>query len=429
MTESRTRFLVYANTIHIIVLFVVINVALAVLFLVKDRLSASDAADKTTTISASDAADKTTTTRWFDYSVYEAIADQVYVGTVLDDFTRLGELGFVYQPWVQFSEPPYDGKLLHVDTDAHGLPRRRTVNPSGERSEKTALLRILVLGGSTTFGYNVSDEHTWPSHLSAVLNERAIQLGLALRIEVTNYGRGYYYSTQEVFLLAQLLKGGQRPNLVVFLDGLNDNWTCGDVPTFTHKLADTTRNLQFERALSPVDRFDWLPIVRLAKAVSRRMASPSSSPPPDQTADRCRAITGQGIASVADRYRQNVEIARAISKLYGISTLFFLQPDPTVHYSPALYPNLPGLDEFKKIAKLATPEFYRMVRDVEGVIDLTNLFELWGPTRKAMIDAVHYSPQFNLFLAQHIGDHIDLVSLANSGAINAGIGGEVGSSR
>jgi hypothetical protein len=221
---------------------VVINVALAVLFLVKDQLSASGAADKTTPVSN---------------------------GSVLDDFTSLGKLGFVYQPWVQFSEPPYDGKLLHVDTDAHGLPLRRTVNSTGE---KAAMLRILVLGGSTTFGYKVSDEHTWPSHLSAVLNERATQLGLVLRIEVTNYGRAYYYSTQEVFLLAQLLKSGQRPNLVVFLDGTNDFWTCSDFPYFTGWLAEATHNLQFERALSPVDKFDWLPVVRLAKAVSRRMA-------------------------------------------------------------------------------------------------------------------------------------------------------------
>jgi hypothetical protein len=123
---------------------------------------------------------------------------------------------------------------------------------------------------------------------------------------------------------------------------------------------------------------------------------------------------------VADRYRQNVEIARAISKLYGISTLFFLQPDPTVHYSRALYRlNLPTQFYVDRHVK---PEFYRMVRDVEGVIDLTNLFELWGSTRKAIIDDLHYSPQFNLFLAQHIANHIDLVSLADGGAVDARIG-------
>jgi hypothetical protein len=68
-----------------------------------------------------------------------------------------------------------------------------------------------------------------------------------------------------VFLLAQLLKGNQRPNLVVFLDGLNE-WTCGDVPHFTQNIADATHNLQFERALSLLDQFGWLPIVRLSES-------------------------------------------------------------------------------------------------------------------------------------------------------------------
>jgi len=217
-TLSPRRFLLYANTVHIIVLFVVVNVVLAVLFLVKDQLSASGPTTTTTegalfddTGAPIDNGRRTNYQKtWFDYSAYQEVADQVYVGSVLDDFTSLAKLGFVYQPWVQFSERPYDGKLLHVDTDAYGLPLRRTVNPSGQ---KAALLRVLVLGGSTTFGYHVSDEHTWPSYLSAVLNERATQLGLAHRIEVMNYGRIFYYSTQEVFLLTQLLKGGQRPSV------------------------------------------------------------------------------------------------------------------------------------------------------------------------------------------------------------------------
>jgi len=235
---------------------------------------------------------------------------------------------------------------------------------------------------------------------------------------------------KKCFCWRSFLKGGKRPNLVVFLDGLNE-WTStcnSDVPHLTQQIAEATHNLQVERALSTVDQFGWLPIVRLAKAISRRMASPPSSPSPDQIADGCKMSQ---MADMADRYRQNVEIARAISKLYGISALFFLQPDPTVHYSPTLYrTNLPA-QFYANISYIrrVKPEFYRMVRDAEGVIDLTNLFELWGPTRKAIIDDVHYSPQFNLFLAQHIANHIDLVWLANSRAIDAGTDGEVRRSR
>jgi hypothetical protein len=135
------------------------------------------------------------------------------------------------------------------------------------------------------------------------------------------------------------------------------------------------------------------------------MASPAPPPSPDEAARGCNAIQ-----SLADRYRQNVEIARAILKLYGVSTLFFLQPDPVYSYSEALY-RLTLSSKFH-VNRRAKTVFYGMVRDVEGVVDLTNLFELWGPHRKAIIDDVHYSPQFNLFLAQHVANHINLVSLA-----------------
>jgi hypothetical protein len=186
----------YAITINTIVLsivlFLVINVALVVLFFVKGQFSAGFYGHTEGVLFEPTGAPIENGKRthyqktWFDYSAYEGIADQAYAGTVLDDFTGMEKLGFIYQPWVQFSEAPYEGKLVHVDIDAHELPLRRTENRS---PEKATLRRILVLGGSTTFGYNVSDEHTWPSHLSAVLNERAARLGLELRIEVANYGR------------------------------------------------------------------------------------------------------------------------------------------------------------------------------------------------------------------------------------------------
>src|SRR5262245_19838623 len=42
---------------------------------------------------------------WFDYGSYENIPEE-YAADVLDDFYDLSRLGFIYQPWVQFSEAP-----------------------------------------------------------------------------------------------------------------------------------------------------------------------------------------------------------------------------------------------------------------------------------------------------------------------------------
>lgn len=127
---------------------------------------------------------------WFDFRAYGDEADAAYASEVLDAFRDLGDLGFLYQPWAEFSEPPFRSRLVNVDVDAMGLPIRRTVDPS--RPGATDTLFVVVLGGSTTFGYNVADEQTWPSWLSRRLNE---QLGerTDLAVIVRNYGRGYYY--------------------------------------------------------------------------------------------------------------------------------------------------------------------------------------------------------------------------------------------
>jgi hypothetical protein len=39
---------------------------------------------------------------------------------------------------------------------------------------------------------------------------------------VSNYGQGYYYSSQEMQLFLSLIKKGVIPEYAVFIDGLND---------------------------------------------------------------------------------------------------------------------------------------------------------------------------------------------------------------
>src|SRR5579862_8998307 len=106
------------------------------------------------------------------------------------DFNLMTSQELYYQPWSQFSEPIFNSKYLNVNVDETGIPMRLnhdTINP-----DKYPISRVYVLGGSTTFGYNVGDDHTYPFYLSEILNEKTKASGLNLHVEVRNYGRGYF---------------------------------------------------------------------------------------------------------------------------------------------------------------------------------------------------------------------------------------------
>jgi len=333
---------------------------------------------------------------WFDYAAYGNIPEQ-YAADVLDDFYDLSRLGFIYQPWVQFSEPSFSGKLVHVDRDVRGFPIRRTVN-SVNQSDRP-VIDIFVFGGSTTFGYYVSDEHTWPSYLSQILNERS-----GVEVRVTNYGRGYFNPSQEAILLSDLLKSGHRPSLALFMDGVNPPRTI-DVPSFTEQVALGYKTLQFAPSYS--EQLAWIPIVRLASFLERRLLGNVV------TADTAPEVFAEShIATAVNGFRQSRDIANAVGSLYDVQTLFFLQPNAAYNYDTRLLRNQ-ALDGFNEERTFMTAT-YDQLRADKSYIDLSGLFAEWGD-RKAVVDDCHYSPSFGEFLARRVADFIDVDHLKPRG--------------
>ena len=334
---------------------------------------------------------------WFDYNAYsDGTIAKEYVSDLLDDFYDHGRLGFVYQPWVGFSEAEFSGKLLHVDRDARGFPIRRTINP---KADGLPVAPVYVLGGSTTFGYNVADEHTWPTYLSAILNDKA----KGLHIEVTNYGHEYFNSSQEAVLLADLLKSGHRPSLVVFMDGVNEP-TPTDVPFFTEQAAKGFRAAQFPPSFA--ERFQWVPAVRLANFFGRRWIGVTGQA---KAAWPVGYHDEQHVQTSLNGFCQSRDIAKAIAVLYHVPVLFFLQPNSFYNYDLSLYRVATLSREFLDYRRFANAVYPRLKTD-PGYVDLSGMFDEWGH-RKAIVDDVHYTPAFNQFLAQRVAKGIDVASL------------------
>jgi hypothetical protein len=342
---------------------------------------------------------------WFDFNAYGS-TNESYVSEVLDDFYELSQRGMAFQPWVLFSEGPFQGKHVTVEVDRRGFPRRRTVNPSNANG--LPVVTILALGGSTTFGYNVADEETWPSYLANILNERARQARLKISVSVLNYGRGYYYPSQETILLIDVLRSGYRPSAVVFVDGVN--WSqAEDVPEFYTQAERQFHTLQFtekpdhRQALEQIA--DSLPMVRLAQAIGRRLFPHEQQ----SVAERIAMEREAGVSHIINAQRQNHAIAAAICRVYSIHPTFVLQPHALYNYPLQLYRR--PLPNDVIIWRKKLQEVYGLLALEPGIVDLSGLFDVWGKDKKAIIDDLHYSPPFNRFLAQYIANHLDLRTL------------------
>jgi len=159
---------------------------------------------------------------------------------------------FQAEAMVQFREKQQTGRFSTVDRHGfrHGLEQ-------GLWPPESRFFNIFVLGGSTAFGYGVPDEDTIPSQLQRLLG----RVELARPPRVYNFGRGAFDSTMERILFDKLITLGPKPDLVVFLDGLNEfYWPDGPSPLTAH----WTKRVQEALAHPFRAVVQSLPVMRLA---------------------------------------------------------------------------------------------------------------------------------------------------------------------
>jgi hypothetical protein len=336
----------------------------------------------------------------FDFTACEGIRPEE-AAAVLDDFFGFMQEWFIYQPWVQFTDIFFRSQHLNVLQDDAGFPRRRTENP--DNPNRLPEIVVWALGGSTTFGYFVSDQQTWPSYFSQELNDRARQEHLGMHIRVDNYGRSAYTPDQEVILLWGLLRSGQRPSLVIFMDGVNMGGQH-DYPPHTPQLAELFRLVQQNR----VNHWLWaeslgtIPLGRLATFLWKKLGTRAGMPAPALSED-------QLVRWKCNRFKESWQLAGELCRCYGVDLLVCLQPTPFYHYNPDLW-RFPKND-FNLARKRQTEGLYDTLRREKGVLYLGDLYRAWGPRRKACIDDVHYTSGFNKFLAENLASHLDLRKL------------------
>jgi lysophospholipase L1-like esterase len=246
-------------------------------------------------------------------------------------YRELESLEDRWQPYVYFRQKPFRGKTIAIGSD--GL-RATWQPPSRPPIDDRPRVRLLMLGGSSLWGFGARDDETIPSLLARQLDQRG------WRVELKNLSEIGYVSTQELIALVRELQAGYRPDVVIFYDGVNDTTSAlleGEAGLTTNEV---NRRQEFNLLQSPA-RLSAALISKLVKdsgsyrfaQVVRRRSSgdlnPSRSSPTDQT---MRALA----AGVVQHYVANIAIAEKLGRGFGFRPLFYWQP--VVFTKPAQVP-------------------------------------------------------------------------------------------
>jgi lysophospholipase L1-like esterase len=363
--------------LNTIVVYVILNVAFGALFLVRDTFRQKSNPVSLTYGSRLDA-------------VYPDFPEPERTQMLSEAWNR----PYQYADFIHFQERPCVGKYVNVDEA--GFRHSIDQGPWPPRSEH---LNVFCFGGSTTFGYGVTDEQTVGSHL-----QQALTLTTKQHVCVYNFGVGWHFSTQERIRFEQLLAADIVPDIALFLDGINDSTqACLNRPAFSPQLAAAFEQVQgfgAQRPASGTTRagslseslfYQW-PVGRLARSLAAR--KPVTTP-------ETFILDAKSAARSCAVYRWNRTLITAAAKARGVIPIFVLQPAPGYH-----------LDESKHLfanADLCRNEalFYEtMQQDLKTHLPGDNF--LWcadladttaGPL---YVDTCHYTDKFSQVIANDI---------------------------
>ncbi len=326
----------------------------------------------------------------------DAYAGVAWSEAYFDEFHRAVRVD--WKPYVEWWQRPFRGEFVTID--------ERGLRPTpGEADAGEAAIRILCFGGSTMMGMGARDEHTIP----AVLARRLGELGHS--VAVTNYGQLGHNSTQEAISLQQLLKTGERIDIAVFYDGINE-MACAEQTghadglfnearrraEFNLLLPDRRRDLILAASMAAVPRT----LRRLRQLTGLALRGPSPAPPADLS-----QIDMAGLArKVMSVYNENLRLIRLLAREYGFCPIFFWQPAITTKKSKTAdeqrwerdYTHNPGSRTRLYTAIVNERRGCRELAQAFDTVDLSALFDAW--TDPVYIDLYHLSEAGNAAVAE-----------------------------
>ena len=320
------------------------------------------------------------------HSVYPGLNDDEIHELLHETWSR----PYVYEPFTQFRERTYHGKYVNVD--ANGF---RNVKDQAAWPPPQGEISVFVFGGSTTFGYGVADGQTIASHL-----QERLRKSLGKPVNVYNFGRAFYFSTQERILFESLLSSGNIPILAIFIDGLNDFYHYDGKPFFTERLG---RYLDGELPENSI--LARLPVTKLTRSLVNEYREKNlelSGGNGNIHYDDPNVLNG-----VIARYAENKKINEAVSAAYGVKSLFVWQPVPTFNYDDGYHPFKTRGYGRHLFSRYGYPLMKEYVSDNPMGKDFLWAADLQQDVHRPLyVDLVHYSGEFSGIIADYIAGYV-----------------------
>ena len=272
---------------------------------------------------------------------------------------------FQYEPWVEFKNVDYSGKFVNIEQAF-----RRTIPSTYYNPQSKDTIDIYFFGGSTIFGFNLSDEETIPSQFVKLYQQKNPN-GKSIRVR--NFGTPTYYSFQELMLFTNLVFKGERPDMVVFLDGVNDFWFA-KASYYNQSYFSYILRQVFSQDLLTTGKFTF-------KDTADRMFRDPEDIPLSQFNDTLIA-----------HYASNIRNARMMADLIGAKSYFFCQPVPFYNYPNQQKDPICFKDQHTRYDYIY-PIIEKNADSIPGLTFLGNMLE--HESGYPFVDGLHYSPAFS----------------------------------
>ena len=279
---------------------------------------------------------------------------------------------FQYASWVEFSNIDYSGEHVNI---LHGI--RKSIPENFINSGSTDTIDIYFFGGSTMFGFNVADSETLPSQF--VLKYRE-QFPKGRSIRVHNFATPTYYSYQELIQYANLIFQGHRPDVVIFLDGVNDFW-FGRAAYYNQSYFSFVLRQVFKGDLLAGGKF------QLKDSSKYMFLDPPGIPP---------TTFNHGLI---DNYLNSIRNASMLADATGAKAYFFCQPVPFYKYPNQQKDPICFRDQQTRY-DVIYPAIEKMKDSLPHFTFLGNMLE--KESGYPFVDGLHYSPSFTGKVAQEI---------------------------